>query len=106
MATKNISVTQAVDMAKKLGIKISRVSIIKYIKEKNLGYQLHGEGSPWIVNREKFRRFLNGKDQQNNKKPNQANKEEIKEQTVGSCKEHQTPANSINVNESGMHGRI
>ena len=57
---KLINVTEAQQFAdKKYGVYISRPTIIKYID--TYGHQLGGKNGKYAINKEKFKRWLNGK---------------------------------------------
>jgi len=61
MNTKLITPSEAVVLAKKeVGISITKPTIIKFIVEHDLGYQL-GKGGRWYIYRDNFMRFIRGK---------------------------------------------
>lgn len=57
-----IDVSSAQALAREYCVDLSRPTIIKYAKE-GLGHQIGGKGGKWLINQEKFRRFLRGENQ-------------------------------------------
>ena len=57
---QNITVTEAIAVAKRKNIPMSRVTAIKYINKHKLGGQLDGKFSKVVVDAKKWGNFLNG----------------------------------------------
>ena len=53
------SVAKAIKRAEALGIEVSRPTLVKWIQDHKLGFQL-GKGGKWYIYKDKFRKFLNG----------------------------------------------
>lgn len=60
-----ITVEEGIEIAKKMGVSISRPTVVKYATVQGYGYQI---GSKWVINQIKFRRFLNGENNSARKK--------------------------------------
>ena len=56
-----ISTTKAKRLARKRGISVSHVTIIRWCRRYGLGHQLGDKGSAWAINDTRFQRFLQGK---------------------------------------------
>ena len=61
------SINQAIEKAAKLGIDVSSPTLIKWCREFNLGFQLGGIGGKWYVYPDKFMRYLDGGNPENQK---------------------------------------
>lgn len=57
---KYISISRAMEMAKKMGVTFTRPTVIKHVKQRELGYQIGGKGGRWIVIEKEWKKFLNG----------------------------------------------
>lgn len=57
---KLISITNAIKLASVYGIKLSRPTIINHAYREKYGHQLGGKGGKWVINKEKFVRFIRG----------------------------------------------
>lgn len=66
MSKPYISVTEAIKYAREFGIRISRVTVIKHIESHNYGHQIGGKGGRWVIHKERYRRFICGKDKKYN----------------------------------------
>lgn len=93
-----ISVTESLKLARELGIKISRVTVIKHAEMHDLGHQIGGWGGKWVIHREKFRRFICGKNKDTNKQDSKTDAEEERKEgkTIGAPTGFSTSSNSIN----------
>jgi hypothetical protein len=68
MPQKNfISVSEAIKFARSMGINISRVTVLKYIESHNYGHQIGGKGGRWFIHKERYRRFICGKNEKYSK---------------------------------------
>lgn len=56
-----ISTTKAKRLARKIGIHVSRVTIIRWCRRYGLGHQLGDKGSAWAINAGRYQRFIRGK---------------------------------------------
>ena len=65
------TLTKAIDKAAALGIEVSNPTLIKWCKMFDLGFQLGGSGGKWYVYPDKYLRYINGKNQNQNSKPSQ-----------------------------------
>jgi hypothetical protein len=59
----------AIEEASKLGIEVSKPTLIKWIKKYTLGFQLGDEGGKWYVYPHKFMRYINGGKTETGEKP-------------------------------------
>lgn len=50
----------AIEQAKKLGVEVSKPTLVKWIRNYKIGFQLGGEGGKWYVFPEKLMRYING----------------------------------------------
>lgn len=66
-AKTRLTMKEAMQYARRHGVMLSKPTIIKYLAEYDLGYQIAGKGSKWIIYKEKFRRFIRGADKNTNK---------------------------------------
>lgn len=60
---KFISPTEAVIVARELGVRVSYPTVIKWVEMNELGHQVggkEGKGGKWIINQNKWRNYLNG----------------------------------------------
>lgn len=55
---KKITVTEAIEYAKENSITLSRPTVVKYAQK--YGHQLGGKGGKWVINKDKFKRWLDG----------------------------------------------
>lgn len=62
--------SKALEEAEKIGIKISKPTLIKWCKSKALGFQLGDKGGKWFIYPNKFMRYLNGGKTETGKNPN------------------------------------
>lgn len=62
--------SKALEEAEKIGIKISKPTLIKWCKKKALGFQLGDKGGRWFIFPNKFMRYLNGGKTETGKNPN------------------------------------
>jgi len=61
MKTKKFwTLTKSIEEANKIGIEVSRPTLIRWICTFNFGFQLGGEGGKWYLFPEQFMRYLNG----------------------------------------------
>ena len=63
-------IAKAMEEAEKLGIEISKPTLIKWIKRYSLGFQLGDQGGKWYVFPKKFMRYINGGKTETGKNPN------------------------------------
>jgi hypothetical protein len=57
---KYMDVSIALEEAEKVGLKVTRATMIQWISKNELGFQPGGPDSLWYVDREKFQAFLDG----------------------------------------------
>ena len=55
-----ITLKNAKHLAQKAGIRASAPTIIKWIKDHNLGHQPGGHGGVWFIKKDAFIKFLQG----------------------------------------------
>jgi hypothetical protein len=55
-----ISVSDAIDYLESLGISRQPNTVIEWVSKNKLGHQLSGKGSSWLIDRVKFKDFVNG----------------------------------------------
>lgn len=60
MSAGFISVTEAIDIAKNIGIPLSRPTVHAWAGKHGLGHQLNGQGTKWVINRQKWLKYLSG----------------------------------------------
>jgi hypothetical protein len=60
MKQKYWTLSVAIEQAKKLGVEVSKPTLVKWIRNYKIGFQLGGEGGKWYVFPEKFMRYVNG----------------------------------------------
>jgi len=60
------TLTRAIEEANKIGVEVSKPTLIKWILTHHFGHQLGGPGGKWYVQPENFKRFINGKIQKAN----------------------------------------
>lgn len=59
----------AIKEAEKIGVEVSRPTLIRWIRVYGLGFQLGGEGGKWYVFPNKFKRYINGGQTETGKNP-------------------------------------
>ena len=52
------SITTALEEATKIGIELSRPTIIKWCRTMKIGFQLGGEGGKWYISPKKFMEYI------------------------------------------------
>lgn len=60
MKKKYWTVEESIEEAKKIGIEVSRPTLIKWINEYKLGFQLGGKGGKWYTYPQRYMRYING----------------------------------------------
>lgn len=56
-----ISISDAIELAEKVGIKTTTATMINWVEKHKLGFQPGGINSKWYVRLSQFQEFLNGK---------------------------------------------
>lgn len=64
------TIAQALEEADRIGIEISKPTLIKWCKTKALGFQLGDVGGKWYIYPHKYMRYLNGGKTETGKNPN------------------------------------
>lgn len=64
---KFYSTTEAIVAAEKIGIKVSRMTIIYWVEKHKLGFQPGGTDGNWFIHKDLFDSFINQKEQTNGK---------------------------------------
>lgn len=54
------SLSKSIEEAGKLGIEVSRPTLIKWIHEYKLGFQLGGKGGKWYIYPQRLMRYIHG----------------------------------------------
>ena len=60
MKKKYWTIEESIKEAEKIGIEVSRPTLIKWIQEYKLGFQLGGKGGKWYTYPQRYMRYING----------------------------------------------
>lgn len=60
MSEKQITIQEAIEIADSLGITATIPTMIKWVKDNNLGHQPGGSGGRWYIYEDIFIKFLKG----------------------------------------------